>query len=106
MRQGTAMMLLAAVLSTLAFSSCAAPQHNGMQYDKTLNERLLSIARSYLQRNHPDWVSETLELPSRITDKGDCWEVTFDLPKDTVGGTPVILVEKTTFRVIKAYHEQ
>jgi hypothetical protein len=92
-------------------ASCTPSARESPRAEAGLEGQLLSVARAYLEAHHPDWVAETYALPSRITDMGDCWQVTFDLPQDTAGGitaggTPVIIIEKSTFRVIKAFHEQ
>jgi hypothetical protein len=69
-------------------------------------EKLLEISRAYLKEHHPDWVQETYDLPSKITDEGAYWEVRFELPANMVGGTPVIQVAKDGLVVLKAFHEQ
>ena len=68
-------------------------------------EKLLAITKVYLAQNHPSW-TESLSLPAVFIDHADYWEVTFELPKGTIGGVPVIQIQKRSYKVTKAYHTQ
>lgn len=75
--------------------------------DKTVipTERLLTITSNYIAEHHPSWTPE-LKLQPIILDHGDFWEVSFELPRDMAGGTPVVEISKRTYQVTKAYHTQ
>ena len=69
------------------------------------NEKLIALAKSFILENRSEWKSE-LSLPAKVEDKGAHWEVSFELPDFTLGGTPVIEIDKTSNTVTKAYHTQ
>ena len=93
---------------TLAFwaASCTPSARERPRAEAGPEGQLLSVARVYLEVHHPDWVEETYRLPFMILDEGDYWEVRFQLPENMVGGTPVVQIDKTTMKVIEAFHEQ
>jgi hypothetical protein len=69
------------------------------------SEELRNIASSYLREHHPDW-TDGFTLPDVVYDCGEYWVYTYELPKRMLGGTPVVLIDKKTRAVIRAYHEQ
>jgi hypothetical protein len=66
---------------------------------------LLQIAQKYLSQHRPEW-NEVSDLQPRIIEHDDYWKVTWDLPPNMMGGTPVLHIDKSTREVIEAYHEQ
>jgi len=99
MRQ--AIFIAAISMAVALLGSCQA----GSRSTTVPANELLAITKTYLEEHHPDWMAET-SLQSEITDKGGTWEVTFLLPPDMAGGTPVVLIDKASMRVVEAYHEQ
>ncbi len=66
---------------------------------------LVAIARSHLEKDRPEWANVE-HLQPRIVEHDHDWEVTWDLPSGTLGGTPVVHISKETLEVIRAYHTQ
>jgi len=87
-------------------ASCTPSARESPRAEAGLEGQLLTVARAYLEAHHPDWVEETYRLPCRILDQGDYGEVRFKLPENVAGGTPVVQIDKTNMKVIKAFHEQ
>ncbi|SRR5260221_3255295 len=96
-------MLILVAQCTLLFVSCTTKKQT--QFMPMPKEQLLSITKEYLVSHHPAW-TKSLNLPAAFSDHGDYWEVTFELPEGTLGGTPVVQIRKQTYEVIKAYHTQ
>jgi hypothetical protein len=73
---------------------------------KPLNEvEVKAIGQAYLDSHVPEWKAE-YTLPPKVIDRGSYWEYTFALPANTVGGTPVVYIDKQTRQVTKMFHEQ
>jgi hypothetical protein len=72
---------------------------------KASNERLLEIAKKEIETRHPEWQDE-LSLKPVFLDETNYWEVTFELPSATAGGTPVVDIDKMTLKVLRVYHGQ
>lgn len=108
---GTASIRIAAVRSLVVLMiSCAALSYVGCRRSthddhRMTQEEAFQIAVQCLKDVRPQW-TDALSLPREVTDHGDYWLVTFVLPENTVGGTPVIHVDKQQRKVVKAYHEQ
>jgi hypothetical protein len=67
----------------------------------------VAVARYYLRETHPDWYKEIKDLKHLdVVDAGNIWEVRVPVPGDRLGGGPVVEVDKDSFHVIRAYHEQ
>jgi hypothetical protein len=62
------------------------------------------IAERYIALHYPDF--DSIRTPPIVHDKGTFWEVEYQLPEGTIGGTPVVLIDKATLRVIRAYRTQ
>jgi len=62
------------------------------------------VAERYLAMYFPEF--DTIEMPPIVNDEGSVWKVYYELPPNMYGGTPVILVEKTSWKVLRVYHEQ
>jgi hypothetical protein len=66
---------------------------------------LVELARHYILTQRPEW-KEKLAREARVTETATQFEVTWSLPADTIGGVPVVIIDKRTGRVVKAYHTQ
>ncbi len=69
------------------------------------NEELINLARLFIADKHPEWKSELSHAPV-VEDKGLYWEISFELPELTLGGVPVVEIDKTSKKVTRAYHTQ
>lgn len=68
-------------------------------------KELMKIAEEYIRIKYPNSIDD-LKLKSIITDNSNYYIVTFKLPEDSLGGVPVIYIDKVKGKVIKAYHTQ
>jgi hypothetical protein len=66
--------------------------------------RVTSVAQNYLQDRYPNWLKNQGGTPL-VKDNGDTWLYTYKLPPGQYGA-PVVLVNKNTFEVVRAYHTQ
>lgn len=64
----------------------------------------VSAARDYVATHFPEF--DTVKNPPLVHDNGDTWEVEYELPKGTLGGTPVIVIDKKTLEVLRSSHTQ
>ncbi|MDQ4087727.1 MAG: YbbC/YhhH family protein [Pseudomonadota bacterium] len=64
----------------------------------------IDIADVYVAKHYPFSRREYLRPVAH--DQGQTWIVTYDLPEDSVGGTPTIEIDKRTSRVVYAHHTQ
>ena len=62
------------------------------------------VAERYIAIHYPDFDS-TKNHPI-VNDDGDRWKVAYKLPKGMIGGTPIIIIEKSTLKVLDAYRTQ
>ena len=69
------------------------------------NQKVLAIAAEHIRKNLP-YSTHVLSLPSVVADNGDMWTVTYQLPPDTAGGTPVLTIDKTTCKVVRVLRYQ
>jgi hypothetical protein len=103
MRNRSLVSVLLAASLLLASLSCERTESDAEPTAAQRNAELLAIAVAYLKEHHPDWLQD-LDLPSEVNDKGDYWEVTWQL--DMPGGVPYVHIDKTTMKVVRAYHTQ
>lgn len=69
------------------------------------DQELVRIAKNYLGEHRPEW-ADVDHLQPRVTERPDRWEVTWDLPPNVLGGTPVVYIDKDTREVTEVYHTQ
>ncbi len=69
------------------------------------HEQLIDLAKVFIAEKHPEWQSELSYQPI-VEDKGAHWEISFELPELTLGGVPVVEIDKALKRVTQAYHTQ
>lgn len=67
-------------------------------------DTIMRVAEGYIATHYPDFDGSNFK--SIIQDKEDIWEVTYELPELTLGGVPVILIDKKTMEVVSGYHTQ
>lgn len=64
----------------------------------------LKIAQAHIAKQFPFF--DPAGLKPFISDSGNLWELTYELPRGTLGGTPIITIDKRTCTVIRAEHSQ
>ncbi len=99
---------------TAPASACAAADEpasadkvKGQSMEATVNadrDKAIAAGRDYVRKKFPDFV-EDRKTPV-VTDKGDSWEFTYELPADMLGGAPVVVLSKADLSVVKAYRTQ
>lgn len=62
------------------------------------------VAERYIASHYPDF--DSIESPPIVRDIGNAWEVKYRLPSDRIGGTPVVVIEKATLKVLRSYQTQ
>ena len=65
---------------------------------------MLRLAREYISKRYPSFDAAGLE--PIISESENLWELTYELPRGTLGGAPIITVDKRTCKVIRAQHSQ
>jgi hypothetical protein len=65
---------------------------------------ILRVAERHIALYFPNF--DSIESPPVLEDSGDTWLVYYKLPKDTLGGTPEVIIDKRTLKVLRAYHTQ
>jgi len=94
---------VALILGLVLFASaCLANEERAMCAER---EKLLAIAAEYIKKTFPH-SADVLQLETVVLDAGNSWEVTYELPPMTAGGTPVITIDKKTCQVIKVLRYQ
>lgn len=68
-------------------------------------QKIITIVKAHVKEHFPQSVTD-LELRPIFTDRSTYWEVSFELPEFTLGGTPVVWVDKETHKVVKSFHTQ
>jgi NTF2 fold immunity protein len=65
---------------------------------------VMRVAERHIALHFSDFNS--VESPPILKDTGDTWLVYYKLPEDTLGGTPEVIIDKRTLKVVRAYHTQ
>lgn len=65
---------------------------------------MLSVAQQYIAKQFPSFDSTGLKLVT--SESGNLWELTYELPRGTLGGVPIITIDKRTCKVVRAEHTQ
>jgi hypothetical protein len=90
------LILALAPMCSNASSSCA---------DLSSAQRLVAeTAKNYILRTYPDFKADDLCL--QVVESQEKWEVTYQLPTNRLGGSPVVLVDKQTGNVLRSYRTQ
>lgn len=56
-----------------------------------------SVARAHIVKRFPKF--DTYGLVETVSDGGDHWEVAYQPPKDSIGGGPIVKIDKRTCSV-------
>jgi hypothetical protein len=68
------------------------------------SESISRVAERHIAIRYPDF--DSVKNSPIIYDKGDAWEVEYELSKGVIGGTPVVVIEKGTLKVLRSFHTQ
>lgn len=66
--------------------------------------KVVQIARDYVAARWPNF--DLAGSPPIIKSTGELWQVWYQLPEGSLGGTPVLLIDKKSLKVLRAHHEQ
>jgi hypothetical protein len=66
--------------------------------------KILDAANRYVKEKYPYF--DTKRYPQQVADLGNAWEVSFVLPNDSKGGSPVVDIDKSTLQLLKIFHTQ
>ena len=64
----------------------------------------LKTALEYIAKRYPNF--DSAGLKPVISEQDNLWELTYQLPEDTLGGVPIITIDKRTCTVVHAIHTQ
>ena len=94
-----------ALVFALLMPVSVPPSSSAGEATMTQREREVArIAGQYVAAHIPDF--DTVKYPPIVVDHGSFWEVGYQLPKNTLGGTPHVLILKSTLKVLCAFQEQ
>jgi hypothetical protein len=65
---------------------------------------VLKIARDYIAKQFPSF--DASGLRPIISESANLWELTYELPRGTLGGVPTVTIDKRSCTVIRAEHSQ
>ena len=95
-------------LCMLFCASCKSEEPEEEMEEEVLvpKNQLMSIARDYIEERWPESLDVFDDSTPLIIVRDNSWEVTFLLPPNMLGGVPHIHIDKSSMKVIKAYHTQ
>jgi len=64
----------------------------------------LKVAQDTIARRYPSFDPTGMKLI--VTETAKFWKITYELPKDMLGGVPIITIDKRTCRVVSVQHSQ
>jgi hypothetical protein len=94
-------VFLSACGSTVSASKNEAKESASMDDGR---DKAIVAGREFVKLRYPDFV-EDRKTPI-VTDKGDTWEFTYELPDDMLGGAPVVIFKKSDLSVKESYRTQ
>lgn len=62
------------------------------------------IAQQFIAERYPTF--DSTGLRPTISENNSLWELTYELPKGTLGGVPIITIDKRTCAIVRAIHTQ
>lgn len=65
---------------------------------------LLKLAQEYIAKQYPSF--DASGLRPIISESANLWELTYELPRGTLGGVPTITIDKRSCTVVRAQHSQ
>jgi len=64
----------------------------------------ISVAMQFIAGKYPSFQSTGLK--PLISERGNLWQITYQLPEGTIGGVPTVIVDKRTCEVVDFHHTQ
>jgi hypothetical protein len=98
MRIELAIALLLLLAASTLIPGCSAAE------SARSNCKIVRIAERVLAVRYPEF--DSINKPPVVHDKGTAWEVEYELPKGVIGGTPVVVIDKTTMKVLRSFQTQ
>jgi hypothetical protein len=93
-----------ALLSTLATSTLIPGCSTANESLRSTDCTVARIAERAMALRYPDF--DSINNPPVVHDRGTTWEVEYELPKGKIGGTPVVVIDKTTMKVLRSFNTQ
>ena len=62
------------------------------------------VVEEYVAQKYPDFDKRGKKLV--LNDRGAEWEVLYELPPEMLGGSPVVVVDKRTGKVLRSFRTQ
>lgn len=100
-------MIFRSLAFVFCFSAVAFLSNDLRANEPTVKEdelKVAQIARDYVATRWPAF--DLAGSPPIIRSTTKFWQVEYQLPEGFVGGTPVVFIDRKTFKVLRAYHEQ
>jgi len=72
--------------------------------NKSKESKIIKIANKYVAIKYPKSLS-IIDKPI-VEKKNNIWIVTYTLPKNTIGGAPIVYIDDNNYSVIRSYHGQ
>jgi len=92
--------LVSVIMSAIVLQNSAANEDSMTPAERTVAR----VARDYIAIRFPYF--DNVKNSPVIHDRGDSWEVEYELPKAAIGGTPVVVIDKATLKVLRSFHTQ
>ena len=64
----------------------------------------LRVALEFIAKQYPNFSAAGKKRV--ISERGNLWQLTYELPEEMLGGVPTIVVDKRTCAVVSAIHTQ
>lgn len=65
---------------------------------------MLEFAERSIVKTYPAF--DLKEFRQAITENGNLWELAYEMPSNTLGGVPIITIDKRTCKVVRIIHTQ
>lgn len=62
------------------------------------------IAQQFIAERYPSF--DSTGLRPTISESETLWELSYELPRGTLGGVPIITIDKRTCAIVRAIHTQ
>ena len=94
-------LLLVGLLAAASISNVSCSEKSPMTSQECT---IMRVAERYIAVHYPDF--DSIQKPPVVQEQQDTWLVYYRLPEGVVGGTPEVIVDKRTLKVVRAYRTQ
>jgi NTF2 fold immunity protein len=101
MKKSFLAVLASTVVVSALVSQCSIAEETSMTRTECTVAR---VAERHIAVRYPEF--DSIKNPPIVQNKGGTWEVYYELPKEVLGGTPVVVIEKATLKVLRSFHTQ